>query len=422
MVKTIPEHFAAVMAQVDSRMRARGQRSPEQLTVGPQIAGRVLASDVAARLPVPPWTNSAMDGFLVRRADITHLPCTVPVTGDVPAGAPPQEVPPGQAVRIMTGGAVIDTHDVVVVPVEDTDIPPGPHPLAPTVTINRLRERTHIRHAGDNMRPGDTVATAGTTVNGATIAALISAGVTQVDVVAEVRVGIISSGDELVDIVLAPGVLAPGQLPDSNGPMVHALAQAACPARITRTHCRDDAGGLATTLARLARENDVIITTGGVSAGAFDVVHETLSAPLSGRPHGDSFWFGHVAQKPGAPQGISTYLGCPVISLPGNPVAAFASFYLYAWPALRLLAGRGAQETVTARPRLSATLADDLPVKPQRTFVVPVRLDFAHATPLAHPFSSGPGSHLVASLAGTDGFIILDSPARAGDTTTVYLY
>ena len=429
--RTLLEHFAAVMA-------AARQLPAEVVPVSPAACGRVLAAAATARLPIPPFSNSAMDGFLVRSADVTSVPVTLPVAGDVPAGAAPQEVPAGHAVRIMTGApipeAAVDSGTLQVIPVELTDIPAGPHPLPATVSITEAPARRHIRPRGDNLQPGDVAAPAGATVDAGTLAALISAGVPDINVHRLPRVAIVASGDELTSgAAEESAALRPGQLPDSNGPMLAALVHAALvPAahgtmggaddtprpQITCTRAGDSATALAELLDELAATHDVILTTGGVSAGAFDVVHATIE------PHCPDAWFGHVAHKPGAPQGLATWNGVPVLCLPGNPVAAFMSFHLYVTSFLRVLAGAPAMTDPWSRPFTMATAASDFPApRDERTLLVPVRLDFSTGTPYARPYNNTRlGSHMVASLAGTTAFAALTQPVRAGDSVPIYFY
>ena len=321
----------------------------------------------------------------------------------------------------------------MVVPVELTDIAPGPQPLPDTVGIVSHPGRTNIRRRGANLTVGDTAVPAGTVIDAGTLAALISAGVPTVSVHRTPRVAVISSGEELASH--APGStaqLSPGKLPDSNGPMVEALVRACLPQsdapQVTLAHSRDEVTALRDLLDTLAPHHDLIITTGGVSAGAFDVVHATL-----GEASPDS-WFGHVAHKPGAPQGMSRWGETPVLSLPGNPVAAFVSFHMYVAPALRVLRGIAPPTEPGDRPHLLARAAAEFPAaRPGRTNLVPVSLEWGGQQPVAVPFTQrNLGSHMVASLAGTHGIAVIDSAnsadsatgaaAATGDTVRVLLY
>lgn len=345
-----------------------------------------------------------MDGFLVRAADISGPgPWTLPVAGDVPAGATAQAVPAGQAVRIMTGAPVGDATGLIVVPVENTTVPSGPTELPREVTITAAPAKTHIRPAGEDIQPGTIVAPAGATANAAVIAALISTGIYSVKAYRRPRIAVISSGNELSAY---PDELAPGRLPDSNGPMLASLAHTE-----SYSHVGDDPAELSRLFDELSASHDLIITSGGVSAGAFDVVHGVLGT-------GDNSWFGHVHQRPGAPQGIGRWRGVPVLALPGNPVAAFVGFQLYARPLIAALSGQPhPRETV----QLSAKVEVSLPSASARPIIVPVTVSFAGKPRITGALSRG--SHRVVSLAGTNGYCIIDGPApAAGEETTVYLY
>lgn len=381
-----------------------------------ELPGRVLAADAPARFPIPPFDNSAMDGFLVRRADLTgEGPWTLPVAGDVPAGSAPLPVPVGHAVRIMTGAPTGDPSGLAVIPVEDTNIPSGPHPLPESVTVFRLGERSHIRRAGDSLQPGHPAATAGTPADAPTLAALVSAGVASVSAYPAPAVAVVTSGSELLTATDAAALssLPAGALPNSNGPMLAELARVAGASEVTHRHVVDSPEALAAELDSLAAAGvDLIITSGGVSAGAFDVVHEVLGASPDA-------WFGEVCQKPGAPQGASTWRGVPVLSFPGNPVAAFVSFHLYGAPVLRRL--RGLPDAPA--PCVVAQPDTEFPRVRDRVLIVPVRLDFTVSPPRATPFSGRHvGSHLVGSLAGTHGYAVLESTLPDGASVDVYLY
>lgn len=421
--RTLREHLDAILALVEPL-------APATLPVSSAIEGHIIATDATARLPIPPFSNSAMDGFLVHSADLAgEGPWTLPVAGEVPAGAAPLAVPEGAALRIMTGAPVGDDNtSLQVIPVELTDAPAGPSALPDSVTIATRPERRHIRGIGEHLAAGGVAVPAGTAVDPGTLAALISSGVTDVDVVPLPRVAVVSTGAELVSAVPGqPTTLGPGQLPDSNGPMVAALVRDVLPrsatagqgvATVTQTHAGDTVDELRATLDALASTHDLIITTGGVSAGAFDVVHTTLGES------GPEAWFGHVNHKPGAPQGMARWQGTPVLCLPGNPVAAFVAFHLYAQPALRVLRGIGKHAAVDKRPNLRATATTEFPGARGRTAIVPVVLEYGPDGVTATPFNERSlGSHLVASLAGTHGLAIIDGDApHAGDDVHVLLY
>lgn len=398
--RPLTDHLAAVSALARS--------APRRVTTVPlaDAVGLILAEPATARLAVPPFANSAMDGYLVRSVDLATGPgpWTLRVAGDVPAGSAPLSPGPGEAVRIMTGSPVEESlaGRLRVIPVEQTNIRPGPVDLPDEVAVHSfVPDRRHIRPAGGNVSPGQLVVGPGARVDAGTTAALISAGVTEVSVFAAPVVAVIASGDELVEPGEVPGV---GQIPDSNRPMLTALARVNGAGKVISAHAGDFPGTFADVLDRVAGEADLIVTSGGVSAGVYDVVRATTSASPRG-----TMWFGEVAQRPGAPQGAGTWAGVPLLCLPGNPVAAFTSFHLYVAPALGLLAGRPAPAHLLDRPRLRAVAAEQMPAPRDRTLVIPVRLDHSRpGLPAAIPFNgTAVGSHLVASLADTDGLALL---------------
>lgn len=396
--RSIAEHLEAVLALATTR---------EPVTIDVREAlGVVLASDAVAALPVPPFSNSAMDGFLVHTATLQgEGPWTFEVIGDVPAGAEAINVPPAAAVRIMTGAPVGTAFEHLrVIPVEDTDIPPGPTPLPSSITVHRFREtRAHIRPAGENISPGDLVAPAGMRIDAGAIASLISCGVDKIKVYPRPRVGVISSGDELVAPGITPGL---GQLPDSNRPMVVALLQELGLVEIKDVHASDAGGDFRELLNELSTTYDLVITTGGISVGAFDVVRDVTGS-------GD-MWFGTVAQRPGSAQGLGSWGGAVLLCLPGNPVAAFATFSLYVPPLISAMSGGPRQVGMWERPYVLADVAESatLVSSPDRSFLAPVHVSWSKDRVIAAPFNRrATGSHLVASLAATNGLAVIESGA-----------
>ncbi|WP_257158677.1 molybdopterin molybdotransferase MoeA [Corynebacterium cystitidis] len=407
--RTIQEHLGAAVALAVPRLQ-RGVRVRDGL-------GLVLADDAVAQVAVPPFDNSAMDGFIVHSSDLSGTgPWELPVIGDIPAGSRPIDVAPGTAARIMTGAPAptgSGTEDLLVVPVENTNIDRGPAPLPPTVVIKEAdTSRTHLRRAGSNMRPGEIAAARGTRIDAGTVAALISLGVDEVAVYAAPVVAVISTGAELVE--RASDALG-HQIPDSNRPMLAALAEANGAGHVLEFHAGDDDGAFRSVLDEAAHRADIVITSGGVSVGAFDVVR-TVTGTSS------KMWFGPVAQRPGAPQGLGTWNGTPLVCLPGNPVAAFNSFLTYVVPLMQATAGFAAQSALTDRPHLRVRVDEHFPAphKPV-TLLVPVRLDFSEAGVSATPFSSyGPGSHLVGSLANTNGLAVVEFGDLSNDRLVLH--
>jgi molybdopterin molybdotransferase len=352
--------------------------------------GMVLASDLHAREPIPPFTNSAMDGYAVRSDDVARAsaehPVVLPVAADIPAGRTDRlTVAAGTAMRIMTGAPLPEGADAVV-PVEATD--------GGTTRVAIREPRTpgdHVRSAGDDLTVGDLVLRAGTRLTARHLGAAAAAGHGALEVHSRPRVAVISTGSELVE----PGQpLAFGQIPESNSHLLAAaVAETGCvPVRVAAVP--DDEDALREVLARLSPDVDAIIASGGVSVGAYDVV-KTVLAPLP------TMWFGPVRMQPGKPQGSGRLPdGTLVITLPGNPVSVYVSFEVFVRSALRRLAGEGDVE-----PRFSPARAAVAWSSPAgREQYMPVTISRDGITPIVHPASRrGSGSHLVGGLAGADG-------------------
>ena len=396
---------------------------------------RVLAEDVTAAVPVPPWTNSAMDGYAVRAKDTTGAcpltPVVLPVSGDVPAGAAPRPLAEGTAQRIMTGAMLPEGADAVV-KVEDTDQAPGPHPLPERVEIRAaVAPGLSVRRAGEDVAAGDPVMAAGTRLSAAAISALASVGLGSVLVRPQVRVAVVSTGAELRD---AGQALEPGTIPDSNSLLLAGLVaeQGAVCTSVARSG--DTAEALAEVLQQAASGADLIVTSGGVSAGAFDPLTMLAKAQRSEQApvHLD---FVKVAMQPGKPQGHGWVLAddgrrVPIICLPGNPVSVLVSFTTIVAPALARLAGQdaaGGTEPLPDRPVLTARAAMGWRTPPGRRQHVPVRfteaptgsgvrsdVDDGAGLPWVTPTHRlGSGSHLVASLPAAQALAVVAAEVEA---------
>ncbi|GAA4288509.1 molybdopterin-binding protein [Georgenia daeguensis] len=423
---TVEEHRDAVLAAVP-RLPARDVPLADAL-------GCVLAEDVIADLAVPPFDNSAMDGYAVRAADVAaasrESPVRLRVVADLPAGSGDRpEVHPGTAVRIMTGAPVPPGADAVV-PVEQTDQRAGPGSGSALPEVVEIRSPAvpgaHVRRAGDDVTPGAVVVPARIELRPRDLSTAASTGHGTLPVQPRVRLGVLSTGTELVP----PGApLAHGQIPDSNSVLVAALAETLGATAVPLETVDDDPATLRRRLQESLGRVDAIVTTGGVSAGAYDVVKEVL-APLG------EVAFTAVAMQPGKPQGFGVLdddgRGVPIFCLPGNPVSVFVSFVVFVEPALRVMAGRGTTaEPQTLQPLLvEATVAAGWRCPAGRRQYMPVVLDDrtdddGTLVLLARPASAGgSGSHLVASLAEADGLAIVESDVEAvaeGDVVTVMM-
>ena len=397
-MRTVDEHLAKV--------RALAQTLPTETVPLAAAEGRVLALSLDALLPVPPFTNSAMDGFAVHAADVEQ-PVTLPVAADVPAGScAPAPLPPGSAARIMTGAPLPAGADTVV-PVELTDQPRGAAPLPAAVRITEsVPAGKHVRTQGENIQVGGPGVPAGTPIDAAVASSLASIGYGTVPVFARPKVAVIASGDELVD----PGnLLAPGQIPDSNSLLVAGLVRRFGGDVVAVRRGGDDVESFRALLDDACIEADILVTTGGVSVGAFDVVRATIDAD-----------YHPVAMQPGKPQGSGrVQLGgreVAFLGLPGNPVSVFVS----SWVFLRELVGAFAGHTVPW-PTVTVRATRGWRTPKGRAQFVPVMLGEEGATPANDHVS---GSHLVASLWRADGLAFVPAEVeevKPGDELVVYL-
>lgn len=331
--------------------------------------GDVLAESIVAAMDLPPFDRAMMDGYAVHAADVAAAPCELHIAGDAPAGAVvEQAVQPGACLRINTGAPMPPGTDAVV-PVEWT----APGSAADHVRVERsITVGRHVARRGENRRCGQVVLAAGTRLHAAQIAAAATANVETVTVHRRPRVGIVSTGDEVVELGSA---LRPGQIIDSNGPMLVALTREAGGRIFTDddsqprgwTHVRDEAELLREALIRALRA-DVVITVGGMSKGTLDLVPDAFER-LGAR------WVFHgVAMRPGKPvaYGVGPD-GQHIFGLPGNPVSSLVCFVLFVQMVIDGLQGLPA----TPPERILATAAEPfLPVRDPRPAYVPARLDF----------------------------------------------
>jgi molybdopterin molybdotransferase len=303
-----------------------------------QCHGLILAQDVVANSPVPPFRNSAMDGFAVRATDVQSATSSKPVflnvVGNLPAGREPDlHVGSGQAVRIMTGAAMPEGADTVVRFEETNDPPPlddgRSHRDSSVVQILRSpKPGDNVREAGEDIAVGDKVLEAGTLINPAIQGALAAVNLPTVHVIPRPRVGILATGDEVVD----PGEsIQPGQIRNSNNFMLAGMVQEAGGEPHILGIARDTASDIRESLAE-ATKYDLIVTSGGVSLGDYDVVKDVLQAEGS-----IDLW--QVRIKPGKPMAFGHVGDVPLIGLPGNPVASYVAFLQFAVPAIRKMRG-----------------------------------------------------------------------------------
>jgi molybdenum cofactor synthesis domain-containing protein len=287
--------------------------------------GLVLAHDIVAAEPVPPFANTGMDGYAVRAAD---TPGTLRVVGELPAGcAPTTPVGPGEAIRIMTGAPMPDGADAIVM-VERTLLD------GDTVAVEVARPGEHVRVAGGDIAAGDVVFERGSMLTPAHLGVLASLDVHEVLCHPRPRVAVVSTGDELV----AGGPLAPGRIRDSNRPMLLALLDQLGLEPVDGGIVGDDERAITAAVEHAAESCDALLTSGAVSVGDYDFVKLVLQRVAQQRG-GTSLW-AQVAIKPAKPLAFAMLGAVPAFGLPGNPVSSRVSFELFARPALRKLAGR----------------------------------------------------------------------------------
>jgi molybdopterin molybdotransferase len=352
----------------------------------PDCLGLVLAEDVTAPIALPPFDNSAMDGYAVRSVDVVgateESPVELPVPEDIPAGRT-DVVPllPGTAHRIMTGAPLPPGADSIV-QVELTDSGVERVRVYASVQIG-----THLRRTGEDVQEGSTVLTKGTVLGPPQLGFLAALGILKLPVRRRPRVLVLSTGTELV----GPGEpLQPGQIYESNSVHIAAAVQEIGGVAHVLRFVPDDVEALYKALEPQLGEHDLLITTGGVSAGAYEVVKDALT--------GEGVEFVRVAIQPGGPQGFGTYRGLPVLTLPGNPVSAALSFELFIRPALL-----GAMGYATIdRIRLRATASSSMKSPAGRR---QYRRGFYDAGSVQAVPVGGPGSHLLAAFAQSNCLI-----------------
>ena len=377
---TVEQHQAAVRALLTPALDALAA-APEQVDL-PAAAGRTLARDAYALLPIPAFTNSQMDGYAVQ---LPVRPGTLlPQGTTTAAGDAPLDFEPGTAMPVMTGAPVPAGADAVI-PVEQTVsgrfgplFRAGQQPVDATVQLEASAEPGQfIRPAGSQLEAGTLLAAAGTRITPALLGSLAAAGLSTLEVRPHPRVLLCTTGDELAE----PGqASAPGTIPDANSPMLAAWLEEHG-ATVQRLRLPDDPQRFA---AQLPGEADLVITVGGISAGAFEVVRQALA---------QSGTFGHVDMQPGGPQGLAELGGVPVLCFPGNPVSALLSAQTFLAPLLREY--HGIPEPRPMRLPLAHDV-DSPAAKHQirRASIIDGQLHILH-----------PGSHMIHDLATADALV-----------------
>jgi molybdopterin molybdotransferase len=390
------------------RVLGLAEQLPAEPTPIGEGAGQVLASPIAARIPVPPFTNSAMDGFAVRSGDIAAAPVTLPVAADIPAGARKiPELQPGRAARIMTGAPLPPGADCVV-PVELTDQPTGAAALPAAVRIGEpVPAGRHVRRVGEDAQIGEVVLPAGLGWTPAAASSAASLGYAEVPLIRRPRVAVLATGSELV---AAGEPLGCGQIPDSNSVLLAGHCRG-WGADVVLARAVDDDPDRFRAVLREALAADLVLTTGGVSVGAFEVVRQVVEGEVR---------FEKVAMQPGKPQACGLLSApdgrlVPLLGLPGNPVSVFVSAWVFTRPLIAKLGGRPGE---WPQLRLPALEGWGCPAGRQQFMPVAIRSDG-----IVPVHRLGWGSHLVASLALADGLAVIGAEVERvepGDELMIY--
>jgi molybdopterin molybdotransferase len=365
----------------------------------------VLAEDIVSPLDIPPWANSAMDGYAVRGADVAGAsqdrPVRLPVVEHIPAGAfPTRPVGPGESARIFTGAPVPDGADTVVRQ-EDTDLG------AERVTIVSDRDRgSNVRAAGEDIQRGATVLQAGTVLGAAQLGVLASMAVAHPLAFRRPRVAILGGGDEIVDGDRPEEILSGRKIASSNPHTLLAMVRKAGGEPVNLGIARDTPESLREHLGR-ALDCDLLVTSAGISVGEHDYVRAVLDE-LGGEQR---FW--RIRMRPGAPVGFGQVGGIPWIGLPGNPVSTMVTFELFVRPAIRKMSGHA----LPFRRSMPAMLAEPISLTPKLQHFLRGIVTFGPSGASAR--LTGPqGSGLLTSMARGNALLVipegqLETPAGA---------
>ncbi|MEO5313423.1 molybdopterin molybdotransferase MoeA [Pseudarthrobacter sp. CC12] len=398
--RSVAEHLAAV---TDLLARLAAESRAEVLPLSGAL-GRALVHGLLAPISLPPFDNSQMDGYAVRSVDISDGGADLRIMPPVPAGSSPQPLRPGTAAPIMTG-AMIPAGADAVVPIEKavpnhfrTEASDGLVKLPATVP------GTYVRSAGSDIAAGERAMAARTCLGPAQLGLLAALGVAEVEVYRAVTVLLVTTGDEVVQ----PGQPLPqGKIYDSNGTLLEAaMKQAGLNVRRTGIST-DNPAELQALLRTAGHDVDLIVTTGGVSKGAYEVVRQAMADQPAE--------FLHVAMQPGGPQGIGLFDGVPFLGFPGNPVSCLVSFEMFLRPALSGLLGSPA-----ARQPLRARLAQPLESPGHKHQVRRGSLQPDGTVQL----EGGEGSHLMHALAGSNCLVHVPvgvTELAAGDEVEVWM-
>lgn len=399
-MRTVDEHLSTVLNGI-------GTIEPIELTLL-DAQGLLLAENVSADLPLPSFDNSSMDGYAVRAVDTRGAsdsdPVLLPVIGDVVAGTKSRSgMGPGLAMRIMTGAPMPAGADAVI-PLEDTD-----GGVARVALRRPGQSGQYVRRLGEDLQAGAAALVAGSALGPQQIALLAALGRDRVLVRPRPRVLVISTGSELIEVGQRPAF---GEVTDSNSYLISAAAKDAGADARRFGIVPDDHSKLLDTLESQLLRADILVTSGGVSMGAFDVVKQALSEL-------GTVEFTQVAMQPGKPQGFG-HLGnrVPIFCLPGNPVSALVSFEAFVRPAIRKLLGKRTLGRATVQATALERMESPAGIRQYRRGVLHREATGGYSVSLV----GGPGSHLIASMASSNCLVVIDEEVTevvAGSRITV---
>ena len=373
------------------------ERLPIETVAIADAFGLALAEPVVAPHDIPPFPNSAMDGYAVRAADVERPPVDLRVLEDVPAGSVPTvSLERATAIKIMTGATLPSGADAIV-PVEDTES----SGVGDVRILGAAEAGAHVRLAGGDLEAGEEVFPAGIRLGPAHLAVLASIGVSP-RVHRKAVVAIMSTGDELVPADTE--VLEPGMIRDSNRVLLRAIVEATGAGVLDYGIVADDAGELRRVLKAAAAEADVVVTSGGVSMGEYDLVKEIL-----GELGTVEFW--QVAMQPGKPFAFGTVDGTPLFGLPGNPVSVFVAFEQFVRPALLTMMGADC----IYRERTGGVLGEKVETNPHKTVFLRMRRAVGGDGTPVYVRSGGQSSNVLSALALADALAVIPVGVAAVD-------
>ena len=412
-----PETFTMLsVAEALARVLHDFQSLSPELVSSENVVRRVLAESISSTLDLPPFVNSSMDGYVVRADDVraasAHSPVLLKVIGDIPAGTnPTMQIEKGSAARIMTGAKLPPGADAVV-PVEATD---NAQTVIGGVTPDRVSifESVHagdyVRSVGEDVCAGDIIFRAGAIISAYDVGALAALGVQRVHVVRRPRVAIFSTGDELVSVDQTPG---PGQIRDINMHALSALIKKYGGESLMLGILRDDVNVVHRALMdAVDQKADMIVSSAGVSVGAYDVVKSAVE-----RDGSLNFW--KVKMRPGKPLAYGKVRGVPFFGLPGNPVSAIVGFEIFVRPALLKLGGYARVE----KPILNVVVSETLRSDGRETYLRAVVTRDGDEY-VAHS-AGGQGSNIVSALTRANALVIIPedvTEVKAGERLKAWM-